>query len=251
MKILYTLIMAAAVISSMNYATQSIFLGSIQFPSKIENPAPFPLLYKGNKYSLLISKDSKVSKKGIFEIYEDHTCNQFHLLITEHIKFPESADFELFETESNYKFFKFTRASKSKELITTSSLHDKPLVSIEEIEYWNIEKFKDRDESGTIIARTIPEDTIILLTNPTFICKVESEEWKADDIYIKLPKIYFDEEIAEQMIQEASARMLFAAVDLGCLHTKITKTTKPHAQNCIISVRDPLNCYISNHNRRT
>jgi len=56
---------------SMSSATQSIFLGTLQFPSKIENPAPYPLFYKGTYPSLQIDKSSQISKKGFFEIYEE------------------------------------------------------------------------------------------------------------------------------------------------------------------------------------
>lgn len=230
----------------MNYATQSVFLGTIQFPSKIENPSPYPMFYKGTDCTPKINKDTYISKKGVFEIYENHNCNQFHLLITEKIKFPESADFKFLETEAPYRLFRFTRESKIKELITTTT-NDKPILTTEHVEYWKIDELNGYDENGAVLVCAIPEDTIILYTNPTFVNKIESEEWKADDIFIKLPKIVFDEAIDEKILSDVSTKMLFAAIDLRCLHTKVTKTSKPYAQNCIISVRDPLNCYVSSH----
>lgn len=246
---LYALILITFFSCSMNHATQSIFLGTIQFPSKIESASLYPIFYKGTDCTPKINKSAQFSKKNDFEIYEDRNCNQFHLLVTEKIKWPESADFEFLETEAGYRLFKFTRASKMKELITTDTNH-KTVITLEPVEYWNIEELNAHDENGALIIRPIPEDTIILYTNPRFIKSVESEEWKVDDVYFKLPKIIFDDAINDKMLKEVSAKMLFAAIDLRCLHTKVTRTSKPYAQNCIISVRDPLNCYVNNHNTR-
>jgi hypothetical protein len=53
--------------------------------------------------------------------------------------------------------------------------------------------------------------------------------------------------VDEKTLQDVSTKMLFASIDLRCLHKKMTKTTKTCAQNRIISVPDPLNCYIHNH----
>jgi hypothetical protein len=250
MKLCKVFFIIALFTHSLSYTAQSLFEGVVQYPSKIESPSPFPIFYKGSFTTLQISKDMQLPKKGTFEIYEDRRCDQFHLLITEKIKFPDSPDFEYFETDGPYGLFKIVRTTKMKELITTSSNSDKPIITIEEVEYWKIEEINTLNDDGTQQMRSIPEDTILFYTNPVFIDKIESEEWKPDDIYIKLPKIFLDEKIEEKILQEVNTRMLFAAVDLRCFHTKITKTTKPYAQNCIISVRDPLNCYISNHNRR-
>lgn len=231
-------------------ATQSIFLGTVQFPSKIDNPSPLPLLFKGSEYTLMLDKDSKIPKRGFFEIYDERSCCEFYFLITERIKLPESADFKFLETVSEYRLFKLTRDSKTKEVITNAlALEENQSIKVEQIEYWIIEEIASKDEQGTLIQRTIPENCIIILTKPTFISRVESEEWKNDDIYIKLPKLIFDDMVDEKTWQEVCSKMLFAAIDLRCLHKKMTKTIKSCAQNCILSVPDPLNCYISTHAR--
>lgn len=249
MKLFKIFFIIALFTHSLSYSVQSLFQGVVQYPSKIVSPSPFPIFYKGSFTTPQISKDMQLPKKGVFELYEDRASDQFHLLITEKIKFPDSADFKQFETDGPYRLFKFVRSTRMKELITTSSNNDKPVITLEEVEYWKIEETNTLDENGVQQPRSIPEDTILFYTNPLFIDKIESDEWKSDDIYIKLPKIFIDEHIEEKILQEVNTRMLFAAVDLRCFHTKITKTTKPYAQNCIISVRDPLNCYISNHKR--
>lgn len=250
MKLLKISFIIALFTYSLSYPVQSLFSGIVHYPSKIANPSPFPVFYKGSFTTLQLSKDMQLPKKGTFEIYEDRQSDQFHLLITEKIKFPDSADFENFETDGSYRLFKFVRSAKMKELIATSSNSNKPIITMEEVEYWKIEEIDTLDENGVQQPRSIPEDTILFYTNPTFIDRIESEEWKPDDIYIKLPKVFIKENVEEKVLQEVNTRMLFAAVDLRCFHNKITKTTKPYAQNCIISVRDPLNCYISNHNKR-
>lgn len=249
MKIFKTLFVIAFFTLYTINAAQSVFYGSVQFPSKVENPPHLTLLFKGSEYALMLDKDSKISKKGTFEIYEEHDCGEFYILITEHIKLPLTPDFEFLETAANYRLFKLTRTSKMKEVVSTATeqLYEKPTVTLEPVEYWIIEELDVKDEHGVCMQRTIPKNSIILLMNPQFIIKLESEEWKSDDIYIKLPKIIFDNDIDEKKLQDMSTKMLFASIDLRCLHKKMTKTTKTCAQNRIISVPDPLNCYIHNH----
>lgn len=94
MKIHRNLLAIALFTLSNACAVQSVFYGSVQFPSRIGTPPPLTLLFKGSEYTLMLDKDSKVSKKGAFEIYEERDCNEFHILITEHIKLPLTPDFE-------------------------------------------------------------------------------------------------------------------------------------------------------------
>lgn len=231
------------------YAAQSVFYGLVHFPSKIENPPPLTLLFKGSEYNLMLDKDSKVSKKGMFEIYDERDCAEFHILITENLKLPHTPDIECLETSKNhpYKLFKLTRRTKTREITSPYSIDNctfKPIISLELVEYWEIAELDNNEPSIKI-----PDNTIILLMNPKFIIKLNSEIWHHDDAFIKLPHIIFDDALDEKTLQEVSTKMVFASLDLRCLHKKITKTTKSCAQNCIISVPDPLNCYVSNHAR--
>ncbi len=222
------------------YAAQSIFYGSIQFPIQIKNPPPLTLLFKGSEYTLMVDKDGNVSKKGTYEIYEESDCQQLYILITENLKLPTTPDIAYLETAigHSYKLYKLTRCYKKREIPLSQEESSKPAVMVEAVQYWEIEEIKS-DESSI----KIPDNTIILLMNPVFITEITSEPWRSDDAVIKLPTIIFDDTINEKALQEVSTKMLFATIDLRCLHKKITKTTKAYAQNRILSVPDPLNCY--------
>lgn len=223
------------------YAAQSIFYGSIQFPAHIKNPPPLALLFKGCEYTLMVDKDGTVSKKGTFEIYEEGDCHQLYLLITEHLKLPATPDIEHLETEAghSYKLYKLTRCFKKREVpLIQEDPNAKPAITLESIQYWEIEEVTSQDPSIKI-----PDNTIIFLMNPAFIADIASEPSRSDDAIVKLPSIVFADSINEKALQEVSTKMLFATLDLRCLHKKITKTTKTYAQNRILSVPDPLNCY--------
>lgn len=265
MKIVTVFLAATLVISTINNATQSVFYGSVQFPLKIKNPLPLPLFFKGGSHTLMLDKDTTFSRRGAFEIYEDRNCQQFHLLITEKPPRPnkhdsndahdpnkhnpnDAHDIEFLEIPRSqpHKLFKLTRASKTREVTgaNNSTLGSKPVVSLEVIEYWEIEQLNHEED---IIK--IPDNTIIFLMNPDFITTIVSEPWKPDDIYIKLPVLHIDDTIDEKKFHEASTRMILSALDLSVVHKKITKTTKPCAQNRVLAVQNPLNCYVSNYPR--
>jgi hypothetical protein len=252
MKIFNTFLVIALVSAHSCYAlpsSQVCFYGTIQFPSKTENPPPLTLLFKGTEFALILDKDSKISKRGMFEIYEDRDCSEFHILITENLKLPNTLDIEYLETSNShpYKLYKLTRKAKTREIVNSvgsEQLGTQPTVSLELIEYWDIE---DLDCNEPTIK--IPDNTIILLMNPQFIIRLITETWHPNDAFVKLPRILFDDSVDEKALQEVSTKMVFAAIDLRCLHKRMTKTTKACAQNRIISVPDPLNCYVSNHAR--
>lgn len=253
MKILKALLVVAFIAHQITPATQSIFYGSVQFPVKIKNPLPLPLFFKGCSYTLMLDKDTTFSRRGTFEIYDERNSQQFYILITEKPPKPKkhdpnSHDIEFLEITNDhpYKLYKLIRASKTREVTTgtNNALGLKPIISLEVVEYWEIDQ--PNHEEGAL---KIPDNTIIFLMDPAFIANIVSEPWKPDDIFIKLPTLYFDEAVDEKKFQEASTRMILSALDLSVLHKKITKTTKPCAQNRVLAVQDPLNCYVSNHPR--
>ncbi len=208
----------------------------IQFPSKTQSKPSLIALYKGCEY---------VSTDGIFEIHDERSCSEFHVLITENLKLPNTPDIEYLETSPNhsYKLFKLTRKVTIKETTTPAQeiTGSKPSLILEPMEYWDIEELNHNEA-----ALRIPDTTIIMLMNPDFIKELISETWRPDDSFIKLPKCIFNDEIEEKMLQEVSTKMVFASLDLRCLHKKVTKTTKSCAHNKVISVLDPIHCYALN-----
>lgn len=230
-------------------SAQSIYVGSIQFPIKIECPPALPsILYKGREHTVDIDmQESRAPRKATYELYEDRFCQEFYVLITEYLKVPNANDFAHLETSVNhpYKLYHVQRSSKIKtesdehvaQQPTSSSLQS---LGNERIEYWEI---KELDTTNPEIA--IPDNTIIFFMNPTFVDLV-TETWRPDDAVIRLPMIMFKNTLDEKTLHDVGAKMVCAILDFKCIHKKPTKTTTAFAHNRSVAVPNPLNRYLLN-----
>jgi hypothetical protein len=225
-------------------ASQSIYVGKIQFPAGIESPPPMPsLLYKGGEHCVDVDKhDTRVPRRATYEIYEDRLC-EFYILITEYLKRPNANDFAHLETsdQHSYAFYHVKRMSTIKALVDEHQTGTSaPLNPGEKIEYWEITKVVKNDPE-----MVIPDHTLIFLMNPSYV-DVVTESWRPDDAIIPFPTLKFNDSVDEKTLHAVGAKMICALLDFKCIHKKPTKTIAAIAQNRTIAVQNPLNRYIVN-----
>ncbi len=101
---------------------------------------------------------------------------------------------------------------------------------------WNIESAKlSKKSNGGLI---IPDNTIIVLANPNYIEKLETDTWKSLNNTYRLPKIVIKEGISEFASNDMADKALLASLDMNAFHRKpdVIKEIKAHQPSVIVSM---------------
>jgi hypothetical protein len=209
------------------------FISSVYYPKEVQNPQKLAILYKGTIYKPTMYPAESVSNKADLEIVEDRNTSEFHFLVTESLQVPKDhAITHLYTSKDHpYRLFKLVRKTKydqpTEEAIPTVSY------------YWDIIELENEQSS-----KRLAENTIVLLMDPALI-ELEPTSWKPDDIFITLPTIAFKKIENEEAFNTLCRRMLFSLMDVRFLHKESSKTSKHIAANCIVSLPNPSNRFMS------
>lgn len=207
------------------------YFGTIQYPEMVQNPSRLAFLYKGKIYNIQVHKGELIAK-GDVQIYEDKNIKELRFLVTESLKLPTSSAITHLETSKDhpYLYFKFVRNQKTDPENENVTLY-----------YWDIQELSNEEAEIKI-----PENTIVFLMKPDLeLFSIAPASWHADDPIIKLPAIVFNDVKNEDSFNKLCARMMLNLLEINFLHTKSTKTSRQVAKNCIVSVPNPSNRYVS------
>jgi len=191
--------------------SNTLFMGSIQFPDSIKTVPDMRIYYAGHK---ITSAVNATTKENTFNICENQNCSTFYLIITDNIDLetPKGSNTirYLVNKHNAYKFYAIRLIKKDK------------------YEYeWVIKEIP-------LIGNRIPDNAIIVYYNPEYIETVKIEN------SIRLLKIHMKQNIVElagshEQLQEESERILCSAINLDSIHTKIEPTTKQFCEKLVVA----------------
>jgi|SRR5579859_797241 len=208
--------------------TKVTFLGSICTPQHCKSTIPYIAYYKGSKIE---------APQGIFSIKERPDHQEFYFIFTLDPIYPESTTKEDANTikhfkmpkSNNYLCFRMSKNPVYWNALFAPNFARK--VGIEKAkDAWNIERLKlNHLNDGTMIH--LPEQTVIVLIDPTFIKDLEQESWDCEMNTIKMPKIVLKESLSHNNLEDMHVNALFAACDIDPFHRKPTLTKESHPDN--------------------
>ena len=203
------------------HATNVILQGSVKFPSGATNLPDLSILYKGNEYKIEVDQEGS-GNKGYFELYEQPTCKELYVLVTESLQSPKQNSIKCLQTSAayDYKLFKLIRSSKVLESEPDSESVEKNK-NKQTIEYWSVSEC-DNEKKEINLA----DNTLIFLMDPSVVSGLEEESWLSGDTLIKLPTIVFQQTLETNTLQDIAARVACAWIDVKFMHTKLSMSEK-------------------------
>jgi len=205
-----------------SHASQSLFIGTIQFPATLKSVPGIRIYYSGHKITCDTNDETR---QLIFSIPKMEEHKKFFLLITERIQF---------ETEENtVKFLKTTSGMPYK--LYTFELVKREIIPNDDPEQdgkhlhtpepkttyiWQIEETYLDD-----ITSKIPDNAIIVCYTPDYIERLEGGS------AVELPRIIVKENLleiagSEKNIHDSATRLLLSVIDYDTLHRKIEQAVK-------------------------
>jgi hypothetical protein len=217
-------------------AAQSMFIGTIQFPTELKKVPSLRIYYGGSK---ITGEPNDRTKQLIFSIPEIGESKKFHIVIT------ESIQFEIEENTVKYIKLAPKQAYKCVEVeqIKHESLQTQDtrpgefdgarlVIPESKISYtWRVTK-KGLDNN-----RQLPDNTIVLCLSPAYIDRIEGGS-KAE-----LPRIFIKPDLldivgSEKKLHDEETELLLSAIDYDALHSKITQAIKnPNPTETIIACK--------------
>jgi hypothetical protein len=221
--IIFSFLTIAHLQTSCTY-TKGLFIGSIQFPTTLEQVPSLRIFCAGNK--IACEKD-EVAKRITFTIPEDKQRTEFPLVIAEKVQFEVLEDsntikFLKVAPGQAYKLYTLERIRVAKE--STEESNDRTLrkshlyASIPESSYtyqWLI-----REEKNNLIDGKIPDDAIVVYFKPGYIQSVKGGS------AFELPRIIIKADVAqlagsEEKLHDFSKSLVLSSLDLNAIHANV------------------------------
>lgn len=184
------------------------FIGNVRFPSAVVKGPNLPIYYKGSHIDM---------NNGAYELKEELCVQELFILFTLSSITAQAGNKDCCNTIQNLVMPKDAAYACYK-----ISHHFNPLFHFngQKPLTWTI-------ETATLPAATkgkliIPDNTLIVLANPTYIEKLEQDDWKSNNSTYRLPKIVFKEKVSESALSAMSNKALLASLDLKAFHRKPT-----------------------------
>lgn len=191
---------------------KNLFVGNIIFPSNIKTIPQVPLYQRGTKVQ---TEMDNPGKKIQFTLSEDKKQRDFYFLITQHVQ-PKVKNniVKYLKVHQNqaYKLFHLKRSGAKLWKIQEEELSEK---------------------------RIIPDETLIIIFNPSYVDKV------TEGNNFELPKILIKKDIlalagSEEKLHDEANELLMACLDLNILHIKPTSEIKSdYKKKLVIAMSTP------------
>lgn len=210
------------------YEEKAVFIGSIQFPSILEVIPGVRIYYAGKKISTEIDEDGH---RIIFSVPAPKNLTFFYFLITPEIQFSSNEntiEFLKLKPRMPYRFYVV-------ELVTTEESGNKRAKSTMAFAenttkyHWNI-----KEVTLNLPANRIPDDTIIICFDPSYIQKLEGGN------AVEFPKICLRPDLlkltgSEKKLHELSTSWFLAALNTDTIHEAPAPEIKfsPHSKTVI------------------
>lgn len=199
------------------FEEKTVFIGSIQFPSALELLPSLRIYYAGKKISTELDEDAN---RILFSIPEQKNRTLFYVVVTPKIKFVSNENtIEYLKLISGlpYKFYvielntteEITQKKRVKFSLTSN---DQLIPCSTNTKYsWTIK------ELTNLPAGRIPDETIIICFDPTYIQKLEGGN------AIEFPRIVVKPDLlklvgSEAKFHELSTKWFLAALDTDTIH---------------------------------
>lgn len=211
-------ICVASIISLQSYSFEpkSLFVGTMQFPTSLENVPPIRVYYAGRK---ITTETDNEGKRITFTIPETKRRSFFYVYI--------APQFDFCCTSNNIEYLKQTPSTPYKlyalELIGIPAPAGARIVQGKKshITYqWSVKEIELGDPTGKI-----PDDAIIVCFDPAYIQSFQGGN------AIEFPRIVIKDDIAqlagsEDKLHELSTRWLLAALNTDAIHDTIAPCVK-------------------------
>jgi len=190
----------------------TILTGIIQYPDTIQTVPTSRIYYFGSK---IISTVVSNEKKAQYNIAL-HNTNDLYLLVIDSISWSSEENtikHLISPHQNNYKLYSLN----SEKTIGNNSYHLN----------WKI-------ESAELIDGIIPDNTIILILNPSWVSKVHG----GDSIY--LPTITLRSDLGDEAtLRRATEALLLEALHSDSVHTKVSSAVKKQHTPRITTILSP------------
>ncbi len=228
------LLMSATPIMS---ASQSMFIGTIQFPATIKKVPNLRIWYGGHK---ITGETNNRTKQLIFSIPEIGESKKFHIVISDSIQFEmeEDADntakYMKIGNNKPYKCCEIVRMKQEQSFHTNATYEytgSRPLINESKVAYsWKITK-KGLDNN-----RQLPENAIVICFPSDYVDRIEGGNKS------ELPRIMVKQDLlervgSEQKLHDQATELLLSAINFDTMHTKITQEIKNQPTKTIIACK--------------
>ena len=223
-KIIVSFILSITLVSCVSALPNKFYSLKAKIPFALAGlEGNLPAYYKGHKIDL---------SQGWTKLPECSEPCTFSLLITENVDFVAKGN--------TVRYLKRIKDQEYTWYDLTLTFHDEPKSETDNLEFpapakktysWEIE----RHESDS--PERIPEHTIVLLTNPTFIASLQVEPALPGAIDIVLPTIVFKDTIDPKTFKESSDNILLGPVlDLDAIHRKDSPSCMTRKDTVVMSI---------------
>ncbi len=219
---------------------QNVIMGTIQFPHNVKKIPAIRVRSGGKIISYNSCEIDQKAKKFTFCAPKFNGQKEFYLLITEIVNFEKikSSGFE--ESHNTIDYLKIDPSKPYKlyvlklETIQSDTADKKKSASHnhtqESVEYhWTIEEQLVPLQTGRI-----PDDTIVVCFNPTFVAKLEGgSAFELPTIKLKnnLTELYG----SEDKFIDLSNKLLLSSLDIDAIHARGQQVVKNEHQRNIIA----------------
>ena len=184
-----------------HHVTPLSLLLTIEFPTAIKE-IPKLRVYHYSKHSANIVDTEVCSGALEMTIHEDSSCSGFGVLVTEQLEPPTKNNPTYISVDKGapYKYYKINRAS-------TAGPNEPQ---------WIISEF-----SGIGTPSRIPENTVIVLVDPSLIEGLKPVTWKPHPGIVKLPNLVISKTITQEQLTKSFQETRLSALNIDPIHTKV------------------------------
>lgn len=213
------------------------FLGSLEYPQSFKGEHKLSILYKGVMYSIDIQKGSKKkAARGYYELYDNQMPRVLHVLVSEDLKLPDDGVIKYLQTsaEHPYRVFRlkqieYKETSKTPLFTSLAPEGNAPAQLADSVMMmWDIEELPHSEPEWRI-----PDATIVLFMDPTFIAQLDTAVWDAVRPVVRLPRIVFKKDIAEDIFAQVLNKMQLALMNFKPFHAEPTMKIIPYQNRTV------------------
>lgn len=220
-------------------AAQSLFIGTIQFPTILKKVPCLRIYYGGHKITGEPNDKTKQLIFSIPEIGEKMGQNKkFHLVITESIQFEIEENTVKYVKIAPKQAYKCVEIEQIKHESMAPHTHSpgefdgaRLVIPETKVSYtWRVTK-KGLDEHGQL-----PDNAIVICLSPTYIDRIEGGS-KAEFPRIIIKTDLLDIVGSEKKLHEEETELLLSAINSDALHSKINQEIKNQSTKTIIACK--------------
>lgn len=203
------------------YAPFTVYPCTIEFP-KIVKKIPELCIYHGGER--FVGEVDTTGRRSCFHLPIDRSCTSFTLLVTQDLQFESeknTVQFLKIDPQQPYKYYSMQLIRASRRRFPGSQQQQEP-------DQWIIRPSRLSPDGR------IPDETIILLMNPSYIDRVEGSNG------FELPTLYIKDNVldlagSQQELLDQAVELVLSSLDYKPIHANLKTETRQDGEHLIIA----------------